>query len=69
MFVPMLLIPLFVLFGFTWILFAFVNPPYFLTHIYFSPRILYFMGERTGRILVGVVLGVVVPLLISMFWL
>jgi len=69
MFLPLLLMPIFVLFGLTWILFAFVNPPYYLSSIYYAPRFLYFLGERTGKLLIGVIFAVVLPLLISMFWL
>lgn len=69
MFLPLILIPLCVLFGLAWIIFSFVDPPYFLTSIFFTPRLLYFLGERTGRILIGIIIGVVFPLLISMFWL
>lgn len=69
MFLPLLLMPLLILFGLSWILFAFVNPPYLLTSLYFTPRFLYFLGERTGRVLIGCLIGLVGPLLISMFWL
>ncbi len=69
MFLPLILIAVFALFGLSWVLFAFVNPPYFLSSLYYTPGFLYFLGERTGRLLVGILLGVVVPLLISMFWL
>lgn len=65
--VVVLAIPLCVLFGLTWILFAFVNPPYLLTSIYYPPTFLYFLGDKTAKILIGILIGVVIPLLISMF--
>ncbi len=69
MFLPLLLIPILVLYGLSWILFGFVNPPFMLMSFYATPRLLYFLGERTGRILIGCLIGLVGPLLISMFWL
>lgn len=62
-----LLIPICVLFGMSWILFAFVNPPYLLSSIYYPPSFLYFLGDKTSKILIGILIGVVAPLLISMF--
>ncbi|NUP05700.1 MAG: hypothetical protein HOW73_06525 [Polyangiaceae bacterium] len=69
MFLPMILIGVSVLFGLSWILFAFVNPPFLLSSFYYTPTFLFFLGERTGRILIGILIGVVIPLLIMMFWL
>lgn len=66
---PYILIGICVLFGFSFVLFAFVNPPYFLSSLYFTPSFLYFMGERTGRVFIGILFGLVGPLLISMFML
>ena len=56
----------FALFGLSWILFAFVNPPYFLSNVYSPPGFLYFLGDRTGKILIGILLAFVIPLLIGM---
>jgi len=69
MFLPLLLMPLLILFGLSWILFAFVSPPYWLSSFYFTPRFMYFLGESTGRVLIGCMIGLVGPLLISMFML
>jgi uncharacterized membrane protein len=57
-FAILVLIPICALYGLSWILFAFVNPPYFLTGLYYPPSLLYFMG---------ILIGVVAPLGLSMF--
>lgn len=61
------LIPILALYGISWILFAFVNPPYFLTGWYYPPSMLYFMGNRTAMVFMGILLGIVAPTLLSMF--
>jgi hypothetical protein len=63
---PMILIPLFVLYGLSWILFAFVDPPYFISRMYYTPGPLFFLGDRTARLLIGILLGVVGPLVTGM---
>ncbi len=66
-FAILLLIPIVALYGWSWILFAFVTPPYFLTGLYYPPSLLYFMGNRTAMVFMGILLGVIIPLLLSMF--
>ncbi len=66
-FAILVLIPILALYGISWILFAFVNPPYFLTGLYYPPSLLYFMGNRTAMVFMGILLGVVAPTLLSMF--
>ena len=67
MFFPLILMGFCVLFGLSWILFVFVNPPYMLSSIYQSPSFLYFLGDSTAKVLIGILIGVVAPLAISMF--
>lgn len=67
MFVPLILMGFCVLFGLSWILFTFVNPPYLLAQFYQAPSFLYFLGDSTAKILIGILIGVVAPLAISMF--
>ncbi len=69
MFVPMILMFIFALYGLSWLIFAFVNPPYFLMNFYQTPSLFYFLGDRTVKVLMAVITGGVVPLLIKMFWL
>ena len=61
------LIPILAIYGTSWILFAYVNPPYFLTGWYYPPSMLYFMGNRTAMVFMGILLGIVAPTLLSMF--
>lgn len=63
---PMILIPVFVLYGLSWILFAFVDPPYFVSRMYYTPSPLYFLGDKTARVLIGILIGVVGPLVTGM---
>jgi len=67
MFFPLFLMGLLALYGFSWVVFAFVNPPNFLASAFQPPRFLYFMGDTTTKLLIGIVVGVVGPLAISMF--
>jgi hypothetical protein len=66
-FAILLLIPICALYGLSWILFAYVNPPYFLSGLYYPPSLLYFMGNRTAMVFMGILIGVVAPLGLSMF--
>jgi uncharacterized membrane protein len=38
-----------------------------LTGLYYPPSLLYFMGNRTAMVFMGILLGVIAPLLLSMF--
>jgi hypothetical protein len=38
-----------------------------LTGLYYPPSLLYFMGNRTAMIFMGILIGVVAPLGLSMF--
>ncbi len=67
MFFPIILMGLCVLFGLSWILFTFVNPPWMLSSFYQPPGFLYFLGDTTAKLLIGILIGVVAPLAISMF--
>jgi hypothetical protein len=67
MFVPLILMGVCALFGFSWIVFTFVNPPWMLSQFYQAPSFLYFLGDTTAKLLIGILIGVVAPLAISMF--
>jgi len=49
-------------YGFFWILFIFIDPPSYVSHLFRSPAALYFIPEKMGRFLIGAVLLFVIPL-------
>ncbi len=66
MMAPFLIASICVAFGFLFVLFAFVTPPWWLQPI-FEINIFYFLGYRTQKIVIGVFLMVVPPTMLLGF--
>lgn len=66
MMTPFLIAAVCVLFGLGFVLFAFVTPPWYLQPI-FDINILYFLGYRTQKLVIGAFLIVVPPTMLLGF--
>jgi len=60
-----------VLYGVSWVLFAIIDPPPSLSFFYMSPGVLSFLPDFLGKLIVGAVFIVLVPmgatLIVQMF--
>jgi hypothetical protein len=63
MLAPFLISAVCVVVGFLFVLFAFVNPPWFLQPI-FDVNLFYFLGYRTQKLIIGAFFIVVPPLVL-----
>lgn len=59
------------LYGLGWFVFAFIYPPGFLSYMFRSPTMFYFLSERGARIAMGVlciVVSVFASVVVPLFW-